>query len=159
MDRRRCRLPQRVAAPLPQPPTPREEGAGGCRRGAGIRHHHRGVRSKVFSGGRPSAGEASTTLPPVEDLWSPRAPLASPFPLLFRPSERSAQRRSRVAQGGALVWRYEARPVHVKKAQCLLSSLPVTLSRNNELGMYTPQSLRRAALGPRGLPPTPSGST
>ena len=57
VDRRKCRSRQRVAAPLPQFPTPQEEGAGGCRRGAKIIHHHRGIRSKASSGGRPSAGE------------------------------------------------------------------------------------------------------
>ena len=80
MDRRRCRLPQRAAAPLPQSPTPREEGAGGCRRGAEIRHHHRGVRSKAFSGGRPSTGEVPQGLPLAEDPWSSGEPLASALP-------------------------------------------------------------------------------
>ena len=57
VDRRKCRSRQRVAAPLPQFPTPQEEGAGGCKRGAEIRAHPRGARSKASSGGRPSAGE------------------------------------------------------------------------------------------------------
>ena len=93
------------------------------------------------------------TLPPAEDMWSPREPLASPFPPSCRPGDRSAQRRTRAAQGGALVWRYEARPVPVKKAQCLSSSPPVTLSHNNELGLYTPRSLRSADLRPWGSLP------
>ena len=90
MDRRRCRSPQRAAAPLPQSPAPREEGAGGCRRGAGIRHHHRGVRSKVFSGGRPSAGEVPQGLPLAEDPWSSGEPLATALPHRWRPGFRSS---------------------------------------------------------------------
>ena len=77
----------------------------------------RGTKGPEMLGFRPeNAPAAEEPLPPAEDLWSPRKPLASPFPLLCRPGDRSAQRRSRVAQGGALVWRYEARPVPVKKA-------------------------------------------
>ena len=90
MDRRRCRSPRRVAAPLPQSPAPREEGAGGCRRGAGIRHHHRGVRSKASSGGRPSAGEVPQSLPLAEDLWSSGEPLATALPHRQRPGFRSS---------------------------------------------------------------------
>src|SRR4051812_26460590 len=85
MDRRRCRSPQRAAAPLPRPPTPREEGAGGCRRGAEILHHHRGVRSKAFLGGRTSAGEAPKGLPLAEDPWSSGEPLATALPRRRRP--------------------------------------------------------------------------
>ena len=80
MGRRRCRSPQRAAAPLLQPPTPQEEGIGGCRGGAEIRHHHRGVRSKAFPGGRPSAGEAPQGLPLAEDPWSSGEPLATALP-------------------------------------------------------------------------------
>ena len=57
MGRRRYRSPQQVAAPILQPHTPQEEGAGGCRRGAEIRVRHRGCRSKAFLGGRPAAGK------------------------------------------------------------------------------------------------------
>ena len=81
MGCRRCRSPQRAAAPLPQSPTPQEEGVGGCRRGAGIRHHHRGVRSKVFSGSRPSAREVPQGLPLAEDPWSSGEPLATAYPI------------------------------------------------------------------------------
>ena len=90
MDHRRCRSPQRAAAPLPQSPTPREEGAGGCRRGAEIRHHHRGVRSKVFLGGRPSAGEVPQVLPLAEDPWSPGELLATALPHRRRPGFQSS---------------------------------------------------------------------
>ena len=38
------------------------------------------------------------------------------------------------------------------KAQCLWTSLLVTLSRNNELGLYMPRSLLSAALGHMGAP-------
>ena len=63
MGRRRYRSPQQMAAPILQPLTPREEGIGGCRRGAEIRVLHRGGQSKAFSGGRPSAGEVPQGLP------------------------------------------------------------------------------------------------
>ena len=69
MGHRRFRSRQRMAAPVLQPPSPQEEGTGGSRRGAGSLDPPHGMRSKAFSGGRPSAGEASTTLPPVEDLF------------------------------------------------------------------------------------------
>ena len=88
MGRRRYRLPQQVAAPILQPHTPQEEGVGGCRRGAEIRHHHRGVRSKVFSGGRPSAGEVPQVLPLAEDPWSSGKPLATALPHRRRPGFR-----------------------------------------------------------------------
>ena len=80
MGRRRYRSSQRVAAPILQLPTPREEGAGGCRRGAEIRPRPRDARTKASSRGRPSAGEVPQGLPPAGDPWSSRAPLASPFP-------------------------------------------------------------------------------
>ena len=80
MGHRRCRSPQRAAAPLQQSLTPQEEGVGGCRGGAEIRHHHRGVRSKVFSGGRPSTGEVPQGLPLAEDPWSSGEPLATALP-------------------------------------------------------------------------------
>ena len=57
MGRRRYRSPQQMVAPMLQPLTPREEDTGGCRRGAEIRVRPRGAQRKVFSGGRPSAGE------------------------------------------------------------------------------------------------------
>ena len=85
MGHRRYRSPQQMAAPMLQPPTPQEEGTGGCRRGAEIRHHHRGVRSKVLSGGRPSAGEVPQGLPSVEDPWSSGEPLATALPHQRRP--------------------------------------------------------------------------
>ena len=100
-------------------PFHQEERTGGRREGARSKAPPQGTRNQGTPGGRPSAGVASTTLPPAEDPWSPREPLASPFPLLRRPGDRSAQRRSRVAQGGVLDWRYEARSVPVKKARCL----------------------------------------
>ena len=120
MNRRRCRSPQRAAALLPQSPTPREEGAGGCRRGAEIRHHHRGVRSKVFSGGRPSAGEVPQSLPLAEDPWSSGEPLATALP------HRAASWFPIIANG-TRVWRKEGPsscnmkqgPVPVKQAQFL----------------------------------------
>ena len=80
MGRRRYRSPQQMAAPMLQPHTPQGEGAGGYRRGAEIRHHHRSVRSKVLSGGRPSAGEVPQGLPPAEDPWSSGEPLATALP-------------------------------------------------------------------------------
>ena len=90
MGHRRYRSPQQVAAPILQPHTPQEEGAGGCRRGAEIRHHHRGVRSKVFSGGRPSTGEVPQGLPLAEDPWSSGEPLATVVPHRRRPGFRSS---------------------------------------------------------------------
>ena len=80
MGRRRYRSPQRMAAPTLQPLIPQEEGAGGCRKGAEIRTHPRGSRAKVFSGGRPSAGEVPHSLPPAEDPWSSGEPLATALP-------------------------------------------------------------------------------
>ena len=76
---------RRMAAPIQQLPTPREEGIGGCRKGAEIQRHHHDVRSKAPSGGRPSAGEVPQVLPPAEDPWSPGEPLASPLPHWCRP--------------------------------------------------------------------------
>ena len=90
MDRRRCRSPQRAAAPLQRPLTPQEEGVGGCRRGAEIRHHHHGVRSKAFPGGRPSAGEVPQGLPLAEDPWSSGEPLATALPHRRHPGFRSS---------------------------------------------------------------------
>ena len=90
MDRTRCNSPQRAAAPLPQSPTPREEDAGGCRRGAAIRHHHRGIRSEVFLGGRPSAREVPQGLPLAEEPWSLGEPLATALPHWRRPGFRSS---------------------------------------------------------------------
>ena len=58
MGHRRYRSPHQTAAPMLQPPTPREEGTGGCRRGAEIRARPREAQSKAFPRGRPSAGEA-----------------------------------------------------------------------------------------------------
>ena len=90
MGRRRYRSPQQMAAPMVQPPTPQEEGTGGCRRGAEIRHHHHGVQSKAFPGGRPSAGEAPQGLPLAEDPWSSGEPLATALPHRRRPGFRSS---------------------------------------------------------------------
>ena len=90
MGRRRYRSSQQVAAPILQPHTPQEEGAGGCRRGAGIRHHHRSVRSKVFSGDRPSPGEEPQGLPLAEDPWSSGEPLATALPHRRCPGFRSS---------------------------------------------------------------------
>ena len=67
MGRRRYRSPQQMAAPMLQPPTPREEGTGGCRRGARIQVRPHGARHQAHSRGRPSAGEVPQGLPPVED--------------------------------------------------------------------------------------------
>ena len=85
MVRRIYRSPQQMAAPMLQPPIHQEEGAGGCRRGAKIRVRPRGGRSKTFSGGRPSAGEVPQGLPPAEDPWSSREPLATALPHWRRP--------------------------------------------------------------------------
>ena len=112
-------LSRRMAAPIQQLPTPQEEGTGGCRKGAEIRPHPHNARSKASSGGRPSAGEVPQSLPLAKDLWSSGEPLATTLPHRRWPAFRSAQSWSRVAQGGALVWRYEARPDPVKKAQFL----------------------------------------
>ena len=61
-----------VGGPSSTAPCRREDRVGGCRRGVGSQAPPHGVRSQGTPGGRPSAGEASTTLPPTEDLWSPR---------------------------------------------------------------------------------------
>ena len=98
MGRRRYRSPQQMAAPMLQPPTPQEEGTGGCRRGAEIRAHPRGARSKASSGGRPSAGEVPQGLPPAEDPWSSGEPLATALPHWRRPW-------SPAAVNGGRVWR------------------------------------------------------
>ena len=119
MDRRRFRSLQWMASPLQQPPSPQEEGTGGSRRGVGSQDPLHGVQSKEFFGGRPSVGEVPQGLPPADDPWSSGEPLASPFPHWRCPSFRSPSMGSRVVQGGALIWRYEARSVPVKKAQCL----------------------------------------
>ena len=86
MGRRKSRSPQRTAAPVLQPPSPQEEGTGGCRRGAGSQAPPHGARSKVFLRGRPSAREVPLGLPRAEDPWSSGEPLASPFPHWRRPS-------------------------------------------------------------------------
>ena len=119
MGHRRFRSLQRMAAPVRQSPSPREEGTGGSRREAGSQAPPHGARSKAFFRGRPSAGEVPQGLPPAKDPWSSGEPLASPFPHWRRSGFRSPSVGSRVAQGGALIWRYEARPVPMKKAQCL----------------------------------------
>ena len=90
MGRRRYRSPQQMAAPTLQPLIPQEEGAGGCRKGAEIRAHPRGGRVKMFSGGRPSAGEVPHGLPPAEDPWSSGEPLATALPHRRRPGFRSS---------------------------------------------------------------------
>ena len=77
MDHRRYRSSRRMAAPIQQLPTPQEEGTGGCRRGAEIRHRPRGTWSMASSGGRPSAGEVPQGLPPAEDTWLSGEPLAT----------------------------------------------------------------------------------
>ena len=90
MGHRRYRSLRRMAAPIQQLPTPQEEGIGGCKRGAKIRHHHRGVRSKASSGGRPSVREVPQGLPPAEDPWSSGEPLATALPHRRRPGFRSS---------------------------------------------------------------------
>ena len=90
MGRWKFRSLQQKAAQARQPPFRQEGRTGGCRRGAGIRHHHRGVRSKVFSGGRPSAGEVPQGLPLAEDPWSSGEPLATALPHRRRPGFRSS---------------------------------------------------------------------
>ena len=85
MGRRRYRSLQQMAAPMLQPLTPREEGTGGCRRGAEIRVRPRGARRKAHSGGRPSVGEVPQGLPPAEDPWSSWEPLATALPHWRRP--------------------------------------------------------------------------
>ena len=107
---------QRMAAPVRKSPSPQEEGIGGSGRGAGSQAPPHGMRSKAFFGGRPSAGEVPQGLPPAEDPWSSGEPLASSFPHRRRPGFQSPSMGPRVAQGGALIWRYEARTVPVKKA-------------------------------------------
>ena len=116
MGRRKFRSLQRKAAPAQQPPFHQEERTGGCRRGAGSKAPPHGTWSKASPGGRPSAGEVLQSLPPAEDPWSPRAPLASPLPLGVVLVSGRPQRWSREAQGGALVWRYEVRLTPVKIA-------------------------------------------
>ena len=98
MDHWRYRSSRRMAAPIQQLPTPQEEGTGGCRKGAEIRHHHRGVRSKASSGGRPSVREVPQGLPPAEDPWSSGEPLATVLPHRQRP-------RSPAVVDGTKVWR------------------------------------------------------
>ena len=71
--------------PAPAVSYPSGGGRRGCRRGAKIRHHHRGVRSKAFSGGRPSAGEVPQGLPLAEDPWSSGELLATALPYRRRP--------------------------------------------------------------------------
>ena len=85
MGRRKYRSPQQMAAPMLHPPTPQEEGTGGCRRGAEIRVRPRGGRSKAFSGGRPPAGEVHQGLPLAGDPWSLGEPLATALPHWRRP--------------------------------------------------------------------------
>ena len=80
MGRGRFRSPQRMAAPVRQSPSP-----GGSRRGDGSQAPPHDMRSKAFSGGRPSAREVPQGLPPAEDPWSSGEPLASPFPHWRRP--------------------------------------------------------------------------
>ena len=98
MDRRRYRSSQRVAAPILQLPTPREEATGGCRRGAEIRPLPCDARSKASSGGRPSTGEVPQCLPPAKDPWSSRELLATALSHWRRP-------RSPAVVGGNRVWR------------------------------------------------------
>ena len=83
MGHRRFKSSQRKAAPARQPPFRQEGCTRGCRRGAGSQAPPRDARSKVFPRGRPSAGEVLQSLPPIEDPWSPRAPLAFPLPHWF----------------------------------------------------------------------------
>ena len=97
MGRRRYRSPQQMAAPMLQPPTPREEGTGGCRRGAEIRVRPHGAGRKVFSGGRPFAREVPQGLPPAEDPWSSGEPLATALSHRRRPWSPVV--------GGNRVWR------------------------------------------------------
>ena len=80
MDRRRSRSLQWMASPLQQPPSPQEEGTGGCRRGVRGQAPPHGTRSKVFLGGRPSAGEVPRGLPLAEDPWSSGELLATALP-------------------------------------------------------------------------------
>src|SRR3954464_13340044 len=94
MGHRRCRSPRQAAAPPLRSPTPREEDAGGYRKGAEILHHHRGVRSKAFLEDRPSAGKAPEGLPLAEDPWSSGEPLATALPHRRRPGFRSSLRES-----------------------------------------------------------------
>ena len=97
MGRRRYRSPQQMAAPMLQPLTPREEGTGGCMRGAEIRVHPRGARRKAFSGGRPSAGEVPQGLPPAKDPpWSSGEPLVAALSHWHRPWSPAAVNGGRV---------------------------------------------------------------
>ena len=96
MDHRRYRSSRRMAAPIQQPPTPQEEGTGGCRKGAEIRHHHCGVRSKASLGGRPSAEEVPQGLPLAEDPWSSGEPLATALSHRRRPRSPAVVDANRV---------------------------------------------------------------
>jgi len=98
MGRRRIRSKWPTVSPAQRPPSHQEERTVGCRGAAGSQGPPRIARSKASPGGRPSVGEVLKSLPPAEDPWSPRAPLASPLPLWWRPGFRSPPT---VAEGGA----------------------------------------------------------
>ena len=83
MGRRRIRSQRGMAAPARWPPFRQEERTGGCRGGAGSKVPPYIAWSRASPRGRPSVGEVLVSLPPAEDPWSPRAPLASPLPLGF----------------------------------------------------------------------------
>ena len=83
MGRRRIRSQRRTAAPSQRPPSHQEERTGGCRGEAGSQVPPYIARSKAHPEGRPSVGEVLMSLPPTEDPWLPRVPLASPLPLGF----------------------------------------------------------------------------
>ena len=81
MGRRKFRSLQRKASPARQPTFHQGGHTGGCRRGARSQAPPHGSRSKVFPGGRPSAGEVLQSLPLAEDPWSSGELLASPLPI------------------------------------------------------------------------------
>ena len=90
MGRRRFRSLQQMAALVRRSPSPREEGTGGSRIGAESQAPPHGTWSKAFSRGRPSAGEVPQGLPPAEDPWLSREPLATALPHRRRPGFRSS---------------------------------------------------------------------
>ena len=87
---------------------------GGYAVGAWSKAPLRVARSKVSPGGRSSVGEAPASLFPGRGPMVAEGAARVPFAPWHRPSFRTPQRWSRAAQGGALFWRYEARPAPVK---------------------------------------------
>ena len=114
MGRRSIRSQRRTVAPARQPPSHWEERYGGRREGAGSKAPPHIARSRALPGGRPSAREVLLSLPPGRGPVVAEGAAGVPFAPWRRPGFRTPQRWSMVAQGGALVWRYEARLTPVK---------------------------------------------